>query len=416
MFKNRQVIKNAVLDIIGEGVWGLQSGMLPAATVFTILLIRYQANNTMIGLVSAIQGGTWFLPQIFGLFLFTSVKNRRRNLVLWHVLIVIPFQLLCGILVFLENMLDPFWLRWGLIFLFAMFYLSMGVIVGVWCEWLAHLFETKIRATVMGTAFSLASLLSAAGGMISGVCLQYSSATSVYGWLFIVGSVIAWISMAVFWLIDDPAEHEEDISGKPDMKILLRRFRESLANWNFRSFLIGRILVSVGLCISPFLAVYYQSPQGGQIPESFIVKSGAVMTIGTAIITIIIGIWGDKRGHREPVIVGGIIQVITLLIVLFGKGKASCLAAYFGIGACTAFLFITHTNMLYETCPHEDRLAHITVGNLVMTLPLLVAPVVAGAIANKYGIALLFFLSLVISIVGAIWFILFVRDPRKIVV
>jgi len=416
LFKNRQVLKNAVLDIFGEGIWGLQAGMVPAITVFTILLARYGAGRAMIGLIAAVQGGLWFLPQIFGLFLFTSLKKRRRHLVLWHMLIIVPFQFFCGILVLFDAVVDPFWLRWGLLFLLAMFYLSMGVIVGVWCEWLAHLFETRIRATVMGMAFSLASLLGAAGGMIAGVCIQYSNSTSVYAWLFIASSIFAWISMGIFWFIDDPSEHMEDTTQKPTVSELICRFKESLNNWNFRSFLIGRILVSVGLSISPFLAVYYQSPMGGLVPESFIVKSGAAMTIGTAVTTIFAGIWGDRKGHWGPVMAGGIIQVLTMLVVLAGSGRMSCLAAYIGIGACAAFFHLTHTNMLYETCPHKDRLAHITVGNIVMTIPLLMAPVIAGVIAEKLGLQALFLLSLTISISGALWFVLFVREPRKLIV
>ena len=68
--------------------------------------------------------------------------------------------------------------------------------------------------------------------------------------------------------------------------------------------------------------------------------------------------------------------------------------------------------MLYETCPHNDRLAHITVGNIVMTAPLLVAPVAAGMFANRCGIRPLFAVSLVISAVAAAWFIVFFREPR----
>ena len=414
MFKNKRLLRNASLDIIGEGIWGLQAGMVPPITVFTILLNHYKAGKIIIGMISAIQGGLWFLPQLLGLFLFTSLKKRRRQLVLWHVIMVVPFQLLCGFLVFMDKILDPFWLRWGLTFLLAMFYFSMGIIVGVWCEWLAHLFDRNVRATIMGLAFSIGSLLSAAGGIISGICVEHYKGTEIYGWLLVAGSIIAWISMLVFWFIDDPAEHQTDVIDKPKIKNILAKFKESLNNWNFRSFLIGRVLVSVGLCISPFLAIYYQSEKGGLIPESFIVKSGAAMTIGTAITTVLIGIWGDKKGHRHPVITGGIIQVLTFLVILLGTGKESCLIAYFGIGACTAFSFITHTNMLYETCPHEDRLAHITVGNIVMTPPTLIAPLIAGMLASKYGLNLLFFLSLIISIIGAIWFILFVHEPRKL--
>jgi|GEM_PF-723555 len=410
---DRHTLRNAILDVIGEGIWGLQAGMVPAVTVLTVLLTRYNAGNTMIGLVSAIQGGLIYLPQILGLYIFASVKHRQRDMILWHVIGILPCQALCGILVLFEGSLDPFWLRWGLLALFSLFSINIGIIVGVWSEWLAHMFSTNIRATVMGTGFSLYSLLGAGGGLVAGWWLEKSPGYLTYSWLFLLSSAIGVFSMLAFTFIDDPAVRLPYASEKPTLRDIIIRFRASLADWNFRVFLVGRVLVSIGLCVSPFLAVFYQSPEGGRVPDSFIVMCGAAMTVGTAITTVVIGRWGDKTGHRAPIIAGAIIQALALAILLVSSGRASCVAAYLGVGVCIGFGFISHTNMLYETCPHDDRLAHITVGNIVMTIPLLVAPVIAGFFANRCGIRPLFAISLLISAVAAVWFIVFFREPRR---
>ena len=133
-----------------------------------------------------------------------------------------------------------------------------------------------------------------------------------------------------------------------------------------------------------------------------------------AISTVLLGRLGDRRGHRAGVIVGAAMQVATLLVVLFSRGLASCVAAYAGAGLCAASGYVSHTNMLFETCPHDHRQAHITAANLVLSLPLLLAPVAAGVFAQRFGPRALFGACLVFSAAATAWFALAVREPRVV--
>jgi len=409
---NSNTIRNAWFDILGEGIWGLQAGMIPPATVLAVLLARYGADNTVLGLISAIQGGLMYLPQVIGLFIFHSMRYRKRQAIAWHIFGIIPVQTCCGLVILLDGHISPAGMQAWLLGLHALLFIFCGVIIGVWSEWLAHLFHIRIRATVMGAAFCLYSILGTLGGLGAGWMIERMEGTRPYAILFIASGLIAWVSMACFMLIDDPAGCEPDLQQQPTIRGVLSRFHASLSDWNFRAFLIGRIMVSVGLCVSPFLAAYYQSPEGGSLSDGIIVTCGAAMTIGTAISTILIGCLGDRTGHRSGIIAGAMLQVVTLAILLFTRGTVSCALAYLGIGICVGFAFISHTNMLLETCPHDDRLAHITVGNTVMTVPLLAAPLLAGYLANQWGLRPMFLLSLAVSALAAIWFIACVKEPR----
>jgi MFS family permease len=70
--------------------------------------------------------------------------------------------------------------------------------------------------------------------------------------------------------------------------------------------------------------------------------------------------------------------------------------------------------MLLETCPHDHRLAHITVGNLVLSVPLVLSPFLAGVAAEHFGIRPVFMTCLVFSILAFIWCLLKVKEPRYV--
>jgi len=70
--------------------------------------------------------------------------------------------------------------------------------------------------------------------------------------------------------------------------------------------------------------------------------------------------------------------------------------------------------MLYETCPHDSRIAHITVGNLVMGTTSILCPLLAGVAAARYGTRSLFGICLVLSAGALLWFALRVREPRQV--
>jgi MFS family permease len=96
------------------------------------------------------------------------------------------------------------------------------------------------------------------------------------------------------------------------------------------------------------------------------------------------------------------------------RNTVLCVAAFAGMGICGGVSVVSHSNMLFETCPHDHRLAHITVGNLVMSAPLIAAPLLAGVLAAQLGLAALFRVCLAISLAAAAWILLRVREPRDL--
>ncbi len=406
---------NIPLTILGEGIWGLNTGLVQPLTVFVVLLREHGAGSVMIGSVSAVQTGCVLFPQILGTYVFTSRRRRQRHLVIWHYLVMVPCLFLTAAICFYSESIPPAYFRLSVLACFTAFYFGVGVCNAAFTDWLASLFPERMRGTVLGGAWSLAALASAASSILAGRYLRSDSSASAYAGLYLAAGLFACLSLGFYALINDREAFEAPEPRRLTTNDLLLRFRQSLTDENFRAFLIGRLLSTAGFGIVPFVAVYYGSPEGGNLSPGTLVSLGAAMSVGTAIGQVALGRLGDLLGHRSGVLLGAASQTATLLILLLTSGSTSCLAAYFLIGICIASAFISHYNMLFETCPHDHRFAHITVGNLVLGTGTIISPLVAGWVAKTWGLTVLFTVSLMLTASALVWFVAFVKEPRHLI-
>ena len=388
--------------------------MVAPATVLTVMLREYGAGERMIGSISAIESGAALVPQIIGIYLFTSRQRRKMNLVLWHALLMAPAMLAIAVLTHYAGRIPPAALRLAMLGCFAWFQLFMGIIVAVWLDWLAHLFAPAIRGTVFGVSWCASSVAGTFGALLAGHVLKVYPSPAAYTYLYLAAGVLAAASMGAFAMIRDPAIDSPDGPPRISTAALFDSFRLSLLDRNFRAFIIGRVLSAAGFCIGPFIALYYTSASGGGLPKNAVVSFSAAATVGMAIGNLGLGRLGDRRGHRIGIIVGAAMQVAALVVMLVSAGRLSCMLAYFGAGLAGASGFLSHTNMLYETCPHDSRIAHITVANLLMGVTMIVCPLAGGVAAARWGLPTLFAICLAVSACAFLWLLFRLREPREL--
>lgn len=405
-------IRNAALNITDEGLWGFQASLVAPSTVPVMLLKGLGASAAMIGCIAAIDGGLIVAPQILGNYIFHSRRRRKQHLMIWHFIVMLP---LLGTMALLSSPLLPLApesRRWALLGCFACFQLTMGVVTAAWFDWVAHVFDVRIRGTVMGLSWTAAALLGSAASLVAGSAITANAGLNTYCWLYIVAGAIAYVSILSFWFIHDPAAGDAPLSSPPSAKLLLHHFAQSLRERNFRSFLIGRMLATSGFCIGPFIAIYYTSTGGGNLGGGSVVSHSAAGTVGMALAGLTLGRLGDRCGHRVGILIGGAVQVATLSVLLLSSGSLSCSAVYFGVGVCVGVNLVSHFNMLFETCRHDNRMAHITVGNLLLSIAAIGAPLLASAAVGVWGLRTLFALCLLLSLASFVWFLFRVKDPR----
>jgi MFS family permease len=395
-------LHNAVFNIAGESLWGLQGGLITSATVLVVILRHFGAGAAMIGSITSIETCALLFPQIVGLYLFRSRARRKAEIITYHYIAIIPPFFLIAWILHASPYLSLATVRAAVLACWGLEFITSGIVTAVWMDWIAGLFGRRFRGSVMGVSFCASSILGTAGGLFSGWVISHGNSAHTFSSLYVWAGVIATASITTFWFIDDPGSDVNGSLPHPKLSLILGNFRESLADRDFRAFLVGRILASSGFCILPLVGNYFSSAHGGAIEPGTLVRCGTAIAVGTALAELWLGRLGDRFGHRVGLICGIGAQVAALAILLLMHGVPACLLVYFLAG-----------NMVFETCPHENRGAHITLANLVIGGFTALTPIVAGVAAAHWGSHAVFAASLLLSVCALAWFLLRVREPRK---
>jgi len=414
-------VRNASLNVIGEGLWGLQWFLVPSATVLTLLLRAHGASDAAISVVAAIDNSAGLLPQVLAPFVFATHGNMQRQIVRWHFIVMIPCLAAIAPIGWLGR---GGWMVPVVLALWAGYIGAIGVVAAVWTEWIARLFAREVRGTVMGMGWGASSAMGIAGTQVAGWLMGAVPAPGVYGVLYGSAAIVAYLSIGTFTLIRAPVAEEgsthdaEAVDAAAAGRVapwarLRAGFRASLQDVQVRRFLIARVLIAAGFALGPFITLHFASAEGGNLSPESIVRIGGVATFGSAVGCLLFGRNGDRRGHVPGLLIGALAQVAACLCVVFWPGLPGLCAVSLGAGIAQAAVTIAHNNLLIETCPHRDRLAHLILGNLVSGSVGLAVPLLWGWVAVYHGIAPVFVASLVLSLAGLGWALLMVSDPRK---
>ena len=407
--------RNALLNIAGESLWGLKANLVVPSVILAVLLYQYGASPELIGTISAIEISMQLIPQMLGSYVFHSRARRKVQLVRWHYLVMLPFTLIMGILIFFADQMDPALFRTGMLVSFACYIAAIGVVAASWVEFfIGTIYDAGIRGTVMGLSSFGASLAGTGGALFAGWLIGVLPGIRAYAWLYVISWILGMVSITLFLFIKDPGGVDHPEVGPPSLAELAASLRFSLALVNFRNYLIGRVLAVCAFGLIPFIAIYFTSNAGGGLAKETVVASFAAYTLANAAGALALGRLGDRLGHRWGILFGAGMQAVTLGIAILVPGGVGCILTYLGAGLANSCGFVSHANLVMEMCPPENKhpVAHISIANLVIGIPAAAAPILAGWVAGTWSVPTLFTACLVISLVALLWLVLRFKEPR----
>ena len=413
----KQERKDAVNVALGEGLWGFGVGLVAPLTVLPLLLKHLGAGPLELGLFMGLATAGVLLTQPVGSLLFSHGAGSKRFLIAYLLAVsVVTYAALCSTTFLLGGRADLHVMaRWLVIALYGANVLCAGVIVSPWQDWIVGLFGLKSRGRANGmwagasaAAFSVAALVAASVRRGVGFPRNYA--------LLMLGAILFFVvSMAQYTRVS-VGHAPEGGPRRQGLRELLSLFGRSLAEKNYRRYLVGRILLTVGGGAVGFLAVHFRSEEGGRVSEPMVILLGAFLTLPQAVGSYVFGLIGDRSGHRSGMLVGSVAQVAAIAVAFLGKGWVACALCFACIGLASASILVSHQNMIYETCPHDRRLAHITLSSLILGPFVATVFPVTGLLIEWLGsTAAGIGLCIVPTALGALWLLFMVREPRQIV-
>lgn len=395
-------------------LFGVGGGLTSAFTVLPLMLKALGASELVLGVAFSLATAGWLLLQPLAVFIFGRRTRTKRLLVPWSTAFSIPWVVAIGAVVFLLGR-ERAALCIGLVVaLFAVRVIGEGMVFPFWDDWFAHLFSREFRGRALGLVSGFMALGISVGAVVAGRLQDRLAFPASYAVLFWGAAGVYALAFAGIWWLREPPSLTQ--AGKRHtVRELVSRFGLSLREANFRNYLIGRIILTLGGGVVGFYAAHFGSPQGGDVAPATVITLGMLITLPQAIFAYLLGRLGDRAGHKSSVVVGACALAASIAVVWLGRGAVACGLGFALLGLAASAGWGPHLNMLYETCPHDSRVAHITLSNLILSPFLLGVPIATGWLREVAGVRAFGF-ALIPVLIGVLWLAFRVKEPRTIAV
>jgi MFS family permease len=409
---NPQIVKhfkrNFIANILDAGLWFLGDSFVAAYTILPVFMSTLTDSPILIGLIPALEGAGWFLPQ---LFMANHLEGKSRRL---------PILLKLGIfdrLPFLLLALGTFFIlrvdRNIAAVLFLIIYgikvFFHGLVALPWQELIATVIPVSHRGRYWGFALILGKLLGMVGAIIAGFMLSNIAYPNNYAYMFLIGFICAVLSYGFLSLNIEPEIKRQSPAKNSN---LLGRIKEILAaDKNFGLYLINRGFVFLSLMGLGFVTVF--GLQEFDLPLSYSAVFTAVMLVSEVIGFGIWGTIGDRDGYKRVIEYSNLFLIIGLFSLLMVKNLMGLYIAFGIISFAHAGEYLSDQNIAMEFGDEADRPTYIGMSKTLTGPVLLFAPIIGGGIVKLWGYPTLFLTSLIVSVIAFVIIKFFVQEPRQ---
>lgn len=365
-------------------------GFMNVSVVMAAFAARLGAPNWVIGLLPAIAGGGWMLPQLivaarvrplaYKLPVYRSAALIRTSM---YILMVLVAALL--------------WHQPALcltLFLLAMLVnaLASGVSGLPFLEVVSKTVPAALRPRFFAVRNLYGGLLAFGAGLIvrwilgSPLSFPYD-----YALIFALGTAAFTFGYWAFGLVQEPPDEPQTAQG---VRGELRAIPETLRDPHFRAFLTVRLLLAAASMSEPFYAVY--ALRELHFPAATL---GAFVMTLTGVAPFSNLVWqrvAEKSGSRRIIrfasLAYGLAPVWALLTGHFGWPTWTYLGVFLLTSVAAQGFNLGHTNHLLNIAPQDARSRYIGTLNTLVGAALF-TPVLGGLLADRAGYLPVFLLS-----------------------
>jgi MFS family permease len=380
-------------------------------TILPAFASHLGASNVSIGAIPALMTLGWFLPSLPAAH-HTRTLARKLPLVLRYTAAErVPFLVL-AILAFTTAERAPAFTLAATLVMLLVITSTGGALTPAWLDVVARAIPARLR----GRFFGLSSSVAALGGLLGSFGTSWILATAAppagYGWCFLAAAAcmgLSWIALA---LVREPAADPvpAPLPARGFVRLVLEILR---SDGNLAWFLAARACMGLANMSAGFFAVHALRALDARDWQMGLFTGAALA--GQLAGNAALGWMADRVGHR--------LALMTGLIAMLGANAAALvtqsLEAYglvFALaGVHQAAISVSGQTMLLEFAPApEERATYVGLGNTALAPVYFAAPLLAGVLADAFGLHLVFALGLGGALLGAAVFAFRVRTPRPL--
>lgn len=405
MLSRRDYIFNFTVDFLDYSFFSLAMSFGSITTMLPLLAKKLGATNVEIGLIPAIAYLGWSVPALWGARVSERL-DRKLPLILKATLLErLPYlgiALVCFFLVYSFPLLALY-----LILLFlAISTFAMGFLGPIWVEMIGKVIHPKRWGLYFAFGNGVGALMSVWGSRIAENLLRVYPFAYNFGYCFLFAS----LAMLISYVFLSLTREEKGKVHSPSANYLRSLFELFKKDRNFFHFVVARVLLASGVMGGAFYTVYILTHF--HIPEAFVARYNAVLLVSQALSNFLWGPLGDARGHKVVLLLGALAIVLSNLFALFSPTPWFFFLAFSFMGLNASALSTGGMAILLDFAPPERRSLYLGWGNFFAGFPSFFSPLVGGKIADFFGYPVVFWGALLINLLGFLWFLVGVKDPR----
>ncbi len=381
--------------------WGvfIGDGFLNVTVVVSGFASRLGAPNWVIGLLPAIAGGGWMLPQLL-------VAARVRSLP--HKLPVYRSAATIRTLTYVAMALIAAFLAGQPALCLTLFVLAMllnslasGVAGLPFLEVVSKIVSAERRPRFFGTRNLYGGLLAFGAGLLVRWILGSDLPFPLnYALIFGLGAAAYTYGYWIFGRVTEPPDPPQEAQG---FRAEFRAIPETLRDPHFRAFLTVRLLLAGASMSDPFFAVY--ALRVLDFPPAILGVFVMALTGAAPLSNIVWQRVAERKGSRRIIryasVFYGLAPLYAALVGLLGLGKWAYLGVFLLTSVAAQGFNLGHTNHLLNIAPPNARSRYIGTLNTLVGAALF-TPVLGGLIADRFGYLPVFAISLLLC-AGAWW-------------
>ncbi len=400
--------RNSFANLLDTAFWYFGGSFTAAYTIMPVFLSTLTDSPILIGLIPALEGAGWFLPQLFLAKHLEGINQRLPFVRKLGIFERLPFLLL-AIGAFLIPGLDQKVALFLILIIYTIKAFSSGLVALPWQELMATVIPVSHRGRYWGISLIVGKLIGLVGAFITGLILARIAYPNNYAIMFLIGFIAVSISFLFLSLNVEPVIERQSSQVDPG---IWSRIKKTLGkDKNFGIYLINRGFTFMSSMGMVFITVY--GIQKFNLPISQSATFTAVMLISEIFGAGIWGNLGDKDGYKRVIEICNFFSIVGLFSLLFVNTLWGLFIVFGILSFAHSGEYLSDQNFAMEFGSEKDRPTYIGMSKTLTGPFFLVSPIVGGSIIQLWGYKSMFLVALIVSVVAFLIIKFIVKDPRK---
>lgn len=401
---------NFWVNVLDFSLFTMALSFIYGSTVLSLYASHLTQSAVLIGLIPAIQHVGALLPQLLSAQQSEQLWRQKPFVLKFSVMERLPY-LFVALTCLLWTAAPPAVSFAILAVSLALAALAGGYIGPAWNHMLSKVIPLGRRGLFFGLSSAVGGMLGIGGAALSRHFLGHYGFPVSFGICFLLCFCTQVASWIVLSLNREPPRRPQ-VEALPAREYWRRLPGVLRRDPNFCRYLAARMLITMGGMATALYIVYGR--RAFAVSDSFAGSLTMAALIAQTAATPLLGMLADRRGNKLLSEVSTLLGAGALFLVLLASDSSWLYPVFMLMSGASSSMYVASQGIALEFGRSGNLPTYVALANTLLALPVLIAPIVGGWLADTIGYQGLFIVALVFSALGWAAMRWGVRDPRHL--